>query len=89
MCVFAPLLAVMVVDHSRRLLRAAAITTALPCPEASSPHRLPCCRVLHQELAAAKASMAEYVASLQAQQVQQAQQAGQPAGGAPPAVRVN
>jgi hypothetical protein len=46
-------------------------------------------RVLHQELAADKARMAEFVASLQAQHAQQAQQAGQPAASGPPVVRVN
>lgn len=46
-------------------------------------------RVLHQELAADKARMAEFVASLQAQHAQQAPQPGPAAGGGPPAVRVN
>lgn len=49
----------------------------------------PCSSVLHQELAADKARMAEFVASLQPQHAQQAPQPGQAAGGGPPAVRVN
>lgn len=56
---------------------------APPQPPPTASHRpLPAHRVLHQELSAAKAAMAEFVHALQRQQAQQARQA--PPGAAAP-----